>query len=284
LLTPEETFDKTDGYEESKMLAYVFLLLAATPEPSETQREKSVESIQSRCSSEKSPSGAAGCNEPLPIEYKPEPQPIIYIPAPDRRRAAKPRTNPGNWASLIDFPARALKDRRQGIVAFQLEITPDGRVSHCNITGSSGHPDLDSTTCVLMARRGRFDPALDGQGQPIPGKWSNRVKWSLPSEAFLITRGKVPQLANGHSTQLEKSDYPAEAMSAKVSGDTIIKLSVTASGEVADCVVEKSSKSDLLDNQSCSIARNWRFNVLRDDRMRPVGSKIQYRFSWLAPL
>ncbi len=259
------------------MLAYVFLLLAATPEPPETEREKPVAPIQSRC-------GAAGCNEPEPVDYKSVPQPVIYIPAPDGRRAAKPRTNPGNWATLIDFPARALKDRRQGIVAFQLEITPDGRVSHCIITGSSGHPDLDSTTCALMVRRGRFDPALDGQRQPVPGKWSNRVKWSLPSEAFLVTKGKVPKLANGYSARLEKSDYPAAAMSAKVSGDATVKLSVSVSGEVADCAVVISSNSDLLDNQSCSIARNWRFNVLRDDKMRPVASKIQYRFSWLAPL
>ena len=265
------------------MLAYVFLLLAATPEPSETEREKPVTPIQGRCVDEKSPSGAAKCTEPRPVKYI-EPQPVVYIPVPDGRRAAQPKTNPGSWASLIDFPARALKDRRQGIVAFQLEIAPDGRVSQCQITSSSGHSDLDSTTCVLMVRRGRFDPALDGQGQPVPGKWSSRVKWSLPSEAFLVTKGKVPQLADGYSTRLEKSDYPAAAMSAKVSGDAIIKLSVSASGEVSDCAVIISSKSDLLDNQSCSIVRNWRFNVLRDDKMRPVGSKIQYRFSWLAPL
>lgn len=266
------------------MFAYAFLLLAATPEPSETEREKPAAPNQGRCAVEKSPSGAVGCAEPQPVEYIPKPESVKDIPMPDGRRAAKPKTNPGNWASLIDFPARALKDRRQGVVAFQLEIAPDGRVSQCKVTSSSGHPDLDSVTCVLMARRGRFDPALDGQRQPVPGKWSNRVKWSLPSEAFLITRGKVPKLANGYSTRLEKSDYPAAAMSTKVSGDATVKLSVSASGEVADCIVVKSSKSDLLDNQSCSVARTWRFNILRDNKLKPVASNIQYRFSWLAPL
>ena len=268
------------------MFAYVFLLLAATPEPSATEREKPAASIQGRCAEEKLPSGSAGCIEPQPVKYEPEPQPAVYmpIPVPDGRRPAKPKSNPGNWATQMDFPARALKDRRQGVVAFQLEIAPDGRVSQCKITSSSGHPDLDSVTCVLMARRGRFDPALDGQRQPVPGKWSNRVKWSLSSEAFLITRGKVPKFANGYSTRLEKSDYPAAAMSTKVSGDATVKLSVSASGEVADCIVVKSSKSDLLDNQSCSVAQTWRFNILRDDNLKPVASNIQYRFSWLAPL
>lgn len=257
------------------MLVYLLLLTAATPEPTNINVEAPADPVQNR--------RAEVDTQSNPVDYRTA-TPPVYIRTPDLRRAAKPKNNPGNWATEMDFPARAMKERRQGIAGFQLEISPDGRVSQCNITASSGHADLDATTCTLILRRGRFDPALDEKGVPIIGKWSNRVKWSLPSEAFLITQGKVPKLANGYWTQLEKSDYPAAAMAAKISGDAIVKLSISASGEVADCVVVKTSKSDLLDNQSCSVARTWRFNILRDDKMKPVASNIQYRFSWLAPL
>lgn len=257
------------------MLAYLLLLAAATTEPTNTNVEASADPVQNRSAESDARSN--------PVKY-PAAQPPVYASAHSLRRLAKPKNNPGAWVTELDFPARALKERRQGIAGFQLEISPDGRVAHCIITASSGHADLDASTCELILRRGRFDPALDKKGAPVTGKWNNSVKWTLPSEAFLITRGKVPKLTSGFQTRLLRSDYPTSALQQKQSGEAVVQLSVGANGDVARCDVISSSGVVSLDDQSCAIARKWRYTPLRDNAMKPVASTIQYRFSWLLPL
>ena len=65
----------------------------------------------------------------------------------------------------------------------RLGIGTDGRVTSCQVTASSGNGDLDSTTCRLAQRNGRYSPAKDTSGTPIettvtiPG-----VRWELKDE------------------------------------------------------------------------------------------------------
>lgn len=91
-----------------------------------------------------------------------------------------PRGQPGNWASPRDYPSRALREEREGTTRFRVSVSADGRVASCQVTGSSGHPDLDETTCKLIERRGRFTPATDGNGQNTTGTWSSAVRWEIP--------------------------------------------------------------------------------------------------------
>ncbi|MFZ1368178.1 energy transducer TonB [Sphingorhabdus sp.] len=114
---------------------------------------------------------------PLPAEQT-APTPAPLPPAP--MKAAEPKGNPGAWITTADYPTRALGEKRQGITAFRLTISPEGKVSDCFISESSGHPDLDAATCKGLTRRARFDPALDGQGNPVMGSWANRVRWVIP--------------------------------------------------------------------------------------------------------
>ena len=90
-----------------------------------------------------------------------------------------PRGNPGRWASNRDYPRRALREEREGVTRFRLTVGADGRVTNCQVTGSSGHSDLDEETCKLMQRRGRFNPATDGNGQDTTGTWSSAVRWQV---------------------------------------------------------------------------------------------------------
>ncbi len=115
----------------------------------------------------------ATCPRPEP-EPKPEPEPR-FTP-----KAASPRGNPGRWASARDYPSRALREEREGVTAFTLNIGADGRVTSCRVTGSSGHSDLDRETCQLMERRGRFSPATNGSGNEVAGTWSSAVRWEIP--------------------------------------------------------------------------------------------------------
>jgi periplasmic protein TonB len=63
-----------------------------------------------------------------------------------------------------------------------VSVSPEGRVTSCNITSSSGSPDLDEATCSNVTRRARFNPATDGEGQPISGSYSGRIRWVIPED------------------------------------------------------------------------------------------------------
>lgn len=110
------------------------------------------------------------------------PAPVAPPPPRIQPKTAQPKGNPGNWATSNDYPSRALREEREGTTGFRVSVGPDGRVSSCSVTSSSGSPDLDETACSLITRRARFTPATDGEGQPTSGSYSNRVRWQIPKD------------------------------------------------------------------------------------------------------
>lgn len=120
---------------------------------------------------------------PAPPVVFAAPAPIVAPPAPPAPKGAtstaQPRGNPGSWATTDDYPARALREERAGTTGFRVTIGTDGRVVDCQITSSSGSPDLDETACAKVKQRARFKPALEN-GQPVQGSYSSRVKWVIP--------------------------------------------------------------------------------------------------------
>ncbi len=126
------------------------------------------------------------------VQTPPPPAPIVLAPAPSapvappppriQPRNPSPKGNPGNWANSNDYPSRALREEQEGVTRFRVSVGPDGRVTSCDITGSSGSPELDSATCSLITRRGRFTPANDGEGQPVTGSWGSSVRWQIPKD------------------------------------------------------------------------------------------------------
>ncbi len=81
-----------------------------------------------------------------------------------------------------DYPRSAVRSRAGGTVVVRLEVGPDGRVSDCDVTRSSGHPDLDSTTCRLIRQRFRYQPALDRFGRAVPSVTGWQQRWWLERE------------------------------------------------------------------------------------------------------
>ena len=134
---------------------------------------------------------------PPPLETTPVPMPAppplqLPVPAPPAPAAppppriqpkpAVPKGNPASWATTNDYPTRALREERAGTTSFRVSVGPDGRVTSCSVTGSSGSPDLDEATCSNVTRRGRFAPATDGEGNPTTGSYSNRIRWVIPTD------------------------------------------------------------------------------------------------------
>lgn len=126
---------------------------------------------------------------PVPMPPPPIPQPVVLAPpapaAPPPRiqpKGAQPKGNPANWATTNDYPTRALREERAGTTGFRVTVGPDGKVTSCSVTSSSGSPDLDEATCSNVTRRGRFAPATDGEGNPTTGSYSNRIRWVIPTD------------------------------------------------------------------------------------------------------
>ncbi len=118
---------------------------------------------------------------PPPVIVAP-PAPAVAPPPRVQPKQATPRGNPANWATTNDYPTRALREEREGTTGFRVTVGPDGRVTSCSVTSSSGSSDLDEATCSNVTRRARFNPATDGEGNPTTGQYSSRVRWVIPKD------------------------------------------------------------------------------------------------------
>jgi len=124
---------------------------------------------------------------PTPPPPAPPPAPVLAPPPPAAPRFQPKSATPkgagqGNWVTQSDYPSRALREEREGVTGYRLTVSPDGKVADCQITSSSGSPDLDEATCANIRRRARFNPAMDGDGQPTSGSFTGRVRWQMPKD------------------------------------------------------------------------------------------------------
>ena len=108
------------------------------------------------------------------------PAPPAPPPAPSQARGATTR-NERSWAARIqdNYPARALREEREGTVGVRVTVTPQGRAANCQVTSSSGSPDLDQAACQGMERYAQFNPALDAAGNPTEGNYSTRITYRI---------------------------------------------------------------------------------------------------------
>jgi protein TonB len=116
---------------------------------------------------------------PAPIILAP-PAPVPPPPAPSQARGAKPKGQSG-WAARIqdNYPAAALRQEKEGRVGVSVSIGPDGRVTSCSVSSSSGTPELDSAACRGMQSYARFDPALDDAGRPTTGSFRTAIVYKI---------------------------------------------------------------------------------------------------------
>ncbi|MFZ9395351.1 MAG: energy transducer TonB [Erythrobacter sp.] len=93
---------------------------------------------------------------------------------------ASPRNDPGGWVTTDDYRSSWIARGMTGTARFELAIAPNGRVTSCRITRSTGHAVLDEATCRLITQRARFDPASDASGNVAAGSYSSSIRWFLP--------------------------------------------------------------------------------------------------------
>jgi TonB family protein len=118
---------------------------------------------------------------PVP-EALPRPTTPAALPQPhsDGRGGTRARANLASYVSDADYPPEAIIQGEEGLVAFRLDVEPDGSVKRCEITSSSGSAALDEATCRIMIERPRFVPARDYRGRAVRDRVSSRMRWVLP--------------------------------------------------------------------------------------------------------
>lgn len=108
------------------------------------------------------------------------PKAAIATAGPDDvMTGVEPVGNPGDWFPPESYPPDARIASQEGRTEFSLDIDAAGRITGCNITGSSGSDLLDSTTCSQLILNGQFKPARDRNGKAMPGKWNSAMRWQL---------------------------------------------------------------------------------------------------------
>ncbi|MBW0145437.1 energy transducer TonB [Sphingomicrobium clamense] len=118
---------------------------------------------------------------PVVTPTAPVAPPAPPAPPPPRIEPANPRGDVRGLFSTDDYPSRALRNEEQGTVRARLTIDTRGRVSACTVTQSSGSSLLDDTTCRLLQRRARFDPATDSSGAKVQGTYNTPpIRWEIP--------------------------------------------------------------------------------------------------------
>jgi protein TonB len=97
---------------------------------------------------------------------------------------ARPAERVAGALANRDYPRSALRSRAQGNVSVRYTVSPDGRAEDCRIMRSSGHADLDETTCRLIERRFRYRPALDRSGRATTATEYKSYDWYVPGGAL----------------------------------------------------------------------------------------------------
>jgi TonB family protein len=208
----------------------------------------------------------------------------VTATASQSRQDPKPRGNPGNWATTNDYPSVALQKEIEGTTGFSVTVGPDGRVSDCVITASSGSPELDLATCTNVRRRARFEPALDARGTPTTGKYANRIRWQIPSFVPQISFPRGPVMLGSGWARILPTDFPQKAVTEKRQGRVKIELAISPSGAVDGCKILESSTHSDLDAESCKIAANKaKFDPALDVAGQATAGRVQTELNWRIP-
>ena len=86
----------------------------------------------------------------------------------------------GSISGATDYPRGAKRAGIEGSVAVRFTVETDGSVSGCEVIRSSANEELDATTCRLIERRFRYEPARDAQGRPVTEIVTRTFDWMLP--------------------------------------------------------------------------------------------------------
>jgi TonB family protein len=196
----------------------------------------------------------------------PAPPPAFAaVPVP----AVRARINLASYFTADDYPAAALRAEAEGSVFFRLDIAPDGRVSACTVTASSGSAALDNAACRILRSRVRAIPARNAGGNAVADVISSSIRFILPELAPERAGIPVPAIRATPRAPLPSyvsaRDYPRAARAAGIEGIAYVRLVIGTDGRVRACAIAQTSGSAALDAAACRLLTGRaRFTPARD--------------------
>jgi TonB family protein len=163
-----------------------------------------------------------------------------------------------NWAGKIEYPAKAKRQRSEGVTYFDLLISPDGKPTSCRTTKSSGSDELDQTTCAVALKQAKFRPARDEKGEPTHMLLRGHFAWTLGSQLSVTTQSYLV---------VEVNTLP--------DGATLLPVTVLVktdeSGKVTHCSPQAAEgKRSNFETIACTQATSAFRSVVTDGLDKPV--------------
>lgn len=161
-------------------------------------------------------------------------------------------------------------------IVVQLNIDASGKLTSCKMTEQAGpKPPADPCLAVKKSYTARKGP----DGKPAPF-----VATQIMTTRAHVDRSQPPEAAplNGSLQGLFASDdYPDEALDNDDQGQVGIAIRTDPKGAITDCVVEETSKSKVLDKQTCEIVRKRaKFKPALDRQGRAAAGEYRSRIVW----
>ncbi|WP_088308870.1 energy transducer TonB [Novosphingobium sp. B 225] len=224
---------------------------------------------------------------------------------------ANPLSDPFGWVSNADFPADAPADAR-GHVRYRMVVGQDGKIRNCFaadefLLDDDGSSRFARLTCDLLRERARYAVPQDAQGRALLGNHLGHIYWYRNQvAAFGVRHGdnaitlvkhalpplpptpqerfaSLPRLASPIDLPDILNRIPASAVRAKQAGTSIVRLHITAKGQLAACTPVKTSGYARLDRAACKLFARKSFIPARDRSDRAAAfyfyQPVHWRFS-----
>ena len=150
-------------------------------------------------------------------------------------------------AVLADYyPDESRRRHEEGLCVVKMTVTAEGNIEDPTVTLSTGYPRLDQA--CLDGVRGRHMKPLMHDGKPVAITTEMPIEWRLSAPG--LVRIKVDP---NNLPRVGKTFYPEESERLREEGLCIVKVKVTAKGEVHALGITHSTGFPRLD-QACMVA------------------------------
>jgi hypothetical protein len=98
-------------------------------------------------------------------------------------KIVRPAWAPGgvfNWFSTNDYPRDMAFQGKGSDVKIRLLVDATGKVTKCTSLSHFDAPEFNQTTCNVLIKRAKFEPAELADGTRVPTYTTLRIRWEMP--------------------------------------------------------------------------------------------------------
>ncbi len=85
------------------------------------------------------------------------------------------------WARALQrrYPVNMVREGRQAALVTFLSISAEGQVTNCRVLNEYNEPEFEEVACQGLEDYGRFEPALDENGDPVESFYITTVQYRI---------------------------------------------------------------------------------------------------------